>query len=193
MRAGPIAGLIVLAACGGSGREAAPAGPDSAAVAGARAAAGRLATGLMGRLVVALDSGGPTAAIGYCADSAQALTAALQTEGFVVRRVGTRIRNLGNGPDSLEAAVLARFAERLARGEPLPADTTLIETGPAGRTLRVLKPVLVAEPCLACHGDPATFAPVVSATLADRYPADRATGYRIGELRGAVSVRRPLR
>jgi hypothetical protein len=42
--------------------------------------------------------------------------------------------------------------------------------------------------CLACHGQVSSLDPAVRAVLAERYPADRATGYRAGDLRGAVSV-----
>lgn len=35
-------------------------------------------------------------------------------------------------------------------------------------------------------------ATAVTAALRERYPADRATGYRVGDLRGAFSVRVPL-
>ena len=58
--------------------------------------------------------------------------------------------------------------------------------------LQYLRPLLVQRACLACHGDPATFSPEVRAVLARRYPQDRATGYAVGDLRGAVSVRVPL-
>jgi hypothetical protein len=59
--------------------------------------------------------------------------------------------------------------------------------------LQYVRPLVVDGRCLACHGDPAGFDPEVRAVLARRYPDDRATGYAPGDLRGAISVRVPIR
>ncbi|MGE0552136.1 MAG: DUF3365 domain-containing protein [Gemmatimonadales bacterium] len=166
---------------------------DSVAIAAARQAAASLGGDLLGMLTRALQEGGPDRAIAFCADSAQARSARHQAEGVQVRRVGTRVRNPANAPDSVERAVLAAFAASLAGGTP-PGDTAFVATGADGAPeLRYLRPVLVAEPCLACHGDPAAMSSRVREVLASRYPADEAVGYQVGELRGAVSVRRPVR
>ncbi|HEX6104047.1 MAG TPA: DUF3365 domain-containing protein [Gemmatimonadales bacterium] len=162
---------------------------DSAELARARAAADQLGQDLMGLLTSELDRGGPEAAIAVCADSAQQRTARHSAEGTLVRRVGTRVRNPANRPDSVEAAVLRRFAEALAGGRT-PADTAFATVDADGsREVRFLRPIRVAKPCLACHGPPEGFAPGVRALLAERYPDDRAVGYEVGDLRGAVSVR----
>jgi hypothetical protein len=44
-------------------------------------------------------------------------------------------------------------------------------------------------PCLACHGSPKQFDVAVADLLREKYPDDRAVGYKVGDLRGAVSVR----
>jgi hypothetical protein len=46
--------------------------------------------------------------------------------------------------------------------------------------------------CLACHGAPETLAPSITEKLAADYPKDRATGYSVGQIRGAVTVKRLL-
>ncbi len=162
--------------------------PDSAATAEMRGAAGALAGRLMGELTTALARGGPDSAIAFCADSAQALTAAAQRAGLRVRRVGTRVRNPANQPDSGDRALLDHFAAERAAGRPLPVDTVVVVAGLNGAEVRFVKPILVAEGCLACHGDPAGMTAGVRQTLATRYPADAAVGYRVGDLRGAVVV-----
>jgi excinuclease UvrABC helicase subunit UvrB len=54
-----------------------------------------------------------------------------------------------------------------------------------------MKAIPTAEkPCLACHGK--TLAPQVAARLKELYPDDRATGYAAGEIRGAITLSRPL-
>lgn len=180
-------GLLLLA-CQPQGRAAAPPAIDSVRLGEARTAAAALGSDLMTMLTQELARGGPAAAIAVCADSAQVRTSRHQQAGIVVRRIGTRVRNPANTPDSLEAAVLAAFQAGLAAGR-LPADTTVLESLAGGHTrLRYLRPVRVQEPCLTCHG-PATGIPdSVRAILAQRYPNDQATGYALGELRGAVSV-----
>ncbi|WP_425609259.1 c-type heme family protein [Thalassobacterium sedimentorum] len=49
-------------------------------------------------------------------------------------------------------------------------------------------PILLQTGCLACHGDPASIAPEVTQKIAQLYPADTATGFAVGELRGAFRV-----
>ena len=63
----------------------------------------------------------------------------------------------------------------------------IVET--ADGALRLLRPIVVAAPCLTCHGAPANIDPEVRRLLAERYPNDQATGYRTGDFRGAVWVR----
>jgi hypothetical protein len=183
-------GLVVLTGCtGGSGRGAPS--PDSAAVVAARAAASALGVDLVGMLTRELEAGGPAAAIAVCADSAQVRTARHRAEGGYLRRVGTRVRNPANAPDSVERAVLDAFVAAKAAGRQ-PADTYFVAAGTDGRPyLHFMRPVLIGPPCLACHGDPAEMSPSVRAVIATRYPGDQATGYRLGEVRGAVSVRVP--
>lgn len=162
---------------------------DPAKLTEARATADALASGLMGELVRVLESGDTKAALAYCADSAQAFTARHQTERLSVRRVGTRLRNSHNSPNSIEESILSAFQSQLDSGTA-PRDTAFVATGPRGQQeLRYLRPILVAAPCLACHGDKQSMEPDLRALLADRYPEDQATGYASGELRGAISVR----
>lgn len=179
---------LMLLACQPPRRAATLPALDSVRLGEARTAATALGGDLMTMLTQQLARGGPAAAIAVCADSAQIRTSRYQRAGLAVRRVGTRVRNPANAPDSLEAAVLAAFQADLAAGR-LPADTTVLETLAGGHTrLRYLRPVRLQEPCLTCHG-PATAIPdSVRAILTQRYPEDQATGYAVGELRGAVSV-----
>ena len=61
-----------------------------------------------------------------------------------------------------------------------------------GEALRYLKPVVTSAMCLTCHGEKAKIPPAVQAILARDYPDDHATGFSVGDVRGAVSVRIPL-
>ena len=46
--------------------------------------------------------------------------------------------------------------------------------------------IVTQPPCLVCHGD--NIAEPVRQALREQYPADAATGFAVGELRGAVVV-----
>ena len=165
---------------------------DSGTILVARAAADSLGDELMGLLAAALERGGPSLAIQYCADSAQVRTLRHWRNGIYIRRVSERVRNVDDTPDAMERRLLERLAE-LHRAGALPPELVQVVRAPDGTSqLQYVRPLIVQPRCLVCHGDPATFEPEVRAVLAKRYPEDRATGYRAGELRGAVSVRVPL-
>src|SRR5690606_24606936 len=108
---------------------------------------------------------GAGGAIAFCADSAQARTAALASEGIVVRRVTMKPRNLANAPDAYEEALLLALANRHDAGT-LPADTAAYVGSGANRELRYLRPIRVQQQCLTCHGDPSGFPAEVRRTLA---------------------------
>ena len=161
--------------------------PSDPALARAHQAAAALTTELLGRLRKELEAGGPAKAIAVCSEVAPAIAARLSRDGLTVRRVGTRVRNPANAPDAFEAAVLARWQQAIGRGVAPQEEDAWVEADGV-RTLRVMRPVMTGKLCLACHGQVSGLDPAVRAALAERYPADRATGYREGDLRGAVSV-----
>ena len=55
-----------------------------------------------------------------------------------------------------------------------------------------LKPILVQAPCLSCHGPFEQIGPDVKQILQTKYPDDKATGYQLDDLRGAVSIKKTL-
>lgn len=166
---------------------------DSVSIAKAQSAANALGPDLAGMLQQAIRDGGPAAAVDVCADSAQARTARHATDGVSIRRVGTRLRNPANAPDTLEARLLAYLGEQKALGT-MPGELMEVSQTAAdgGWELRYLRPIVLQEFCVACHGNPDDFAPAVRSIIAERYPADSAVGYVAGDLRGAISVRVPL-
>ena len=61
---------------------------------------------------------------------------------------------------------------------------------PNGKFFRYIKALPVQPLCLACHGAEAQIDDAVKASLAQSYPHDRATGYALGQVRGAISIKR---
>lgn len=114
--------------------------------------------------------------------------------GWNIRRVSLKTRNAERGtPDEYEAKVLADFDRRAAAGEKgeTMESAEIVQT-PEGRLFRYMKALPVQEICMTCHGDPANFAPDLTARLKALYPADKATGYQLGQIRGALTVKRSL-
>ncbi len=153
---------------------------ERASVIGA-AAAKTLTESLGGQLKAAMADGGPVAAIGVCQQVALPLTAAAgnSVDGVTLRRVTLKPRNPANQPDATDAAVLEAM-----QAQPAPE----VAIRRVGETIRYYQPLAIAEVCLKCHGDPATFPKELAAILAEKYPHDAATGYALGDLRGAIRV-----
>jgi hypothetical protein len=137
---------------------------------------------------------GPAGALEQCSKIALGLAKQHEEEGWRVRRVSVKYRNPADAPDEYEARVLDEFAALKAKGE-LQVDTEHAEvvTEEGRRYLRYMKPIVLGSPvCLSCHGGPDDISPEVKAELQRLYPQDKSFGYRIADLRGAVSVKIPL-
>lgn len=159
----------------------------------AQAIAMRFQQTLGARLQAAMADGGPVNAVHVCRDEAPAIAARLSREsGWQVRRIGTRVRNPLTGvADAWEQTQLADFDRRLAAHAAPDALATYAELDePAGRYQRYMKAIVVAPLCLACHGQPDAQPPALRTALQTDYPYDAAVGYRLGELRGAFSLKR---
>lgn len=150
---------------------------------------------LGGAMKKEMKAGGPVAAVKVCSELAPQITAQISREkGWKVTRVGTKVRNPMLGlPDPWEQKVLTKFQDRAAKGEKFDkmAFAEIVEE-PNGKYFRFMKAIGVKGQCLACHGDPGGMKDEVKALLKERYPHDQAKGYKAGDLRGAVSIKRPM-
>jgi hypothetical protein len=136
-----------------------------------------------------MQEGGPTLAIESCATIAPTIADALAAEsGWKVRRVSLKTRNASRAdPDDWERAVLVQFDQRQAAGEP-PSTINFGET--RGEYYRYMQAQGVDPVCLVCHGEQLSVS--VKAMLDEYYPDEQATGYTLGQLRGAISLAKPL-
>lgn len=162
-------------------------------------AASEVAATLVNELGAAMKremaKGGPTQAVKVCADLAPEIAGRLSREqGWRVTRVGTRVRNpLLGMPDAWEQRILAEFAERGAKGEGFAGMIHgEVVTEPGGQYYRFMKSIVVQPQCLLCHGPHENIPEEIRNVLDKQYPFDAATGYKAGELRGAVSIKQPL-
>ncbi len=158
-----------------------------AALQRANAAATSFATTLRGRLSAAMAEGGAARAVEVCGAQAPALAQeAERVHGVRLGRASLRMRSAAEAPPWVRAWLEAQ-GERSAAGL---APRAWIE---GGSTARVLRPITVEPLCLTCHGEASSLDPALSAALRARYPFDRATGYRTGDLRGALWVEAAIR
>ncbi len=161
-------------------------------VADARKVALAVPPKLVSVLQAEIERAGAEGAVAVCKDQAPALArAASEQSGWSVRRVSLRNRNPKAVPDAWERAALEDFDRRAAAKEPparLERAEQTMENGQAVQ--RYMRALPTAELCLGCHGAPESLAPAVTARLKALYPDDHATGYRVGDIRGAITLRR---
>ncbi len=114
--------------------------------------------------------------------------------GGRVARVSLKTRNpLLGQPDAWEQQVLAEFDRRAAAGEKIESLEFSGSTNePRGRYFRYMKAIPVQLLCLTCHGKADNIPDQVRARLAMEYPHDRAIGYELGQVRGAVTIKQPI-
>jgi len=190
MRRLPLAVLLAVACCPALIQAGeAPVAPEW--IEQSRQLAQQLGSELKAELGRAINAGGPVAAVSVCKTRAPEIAARLSaTSGAIVGRTALRVRNPANAPDDLQRAVLEQFAGELASGKfegPLEAAFEINRGGQVER--RYMRAIPTEGLCLACHGP--VLAPDLAAVIERDYPADQATGFETGQLRGAFSVTWP--
>lgn len=145
----------------------------------------QFATALQSELKSAMKAGGPVAGIEVCNTQAPAITENSQQNGWQVSRTSLKWRNPNNAPDQWEQEQMRIFEKKLKAG----ADAkTLWAVYEDEKEIRVLKAIPTQGVCLACHGS--ELAPTIEEKLNVLYPDDKATGFNLGDLRGAFSLKR---
>lgn len=144
----------------------------------------------------AVQEQGPVAAISVCKEKAPQLLQELrQQTGWTIRRVSLKTRNAATGtPDTWEARQLTEFNSQGANGAMVQQLEVgeLVVNGDGRRQFRHMKALPVIAACQTCHGPADSLPRELKAALAKDYRHDRATGHTAGDIRGALSVTRPL-
>ncbi|MEI6414124.1 MAG: DUF3365 domain-containing protein [Pseudomonadota bacterium] len=146
-------------------------------------------TALKGELEAAMKSGGPVTAIAVCHTRAPQIAKDFtQSTGWTVGRTSLKLRHAKNQPDAWETQVLQQFESRRQAGEDLQTmEFSEVLTHGDKQEFRYMKAIPTAELCLGCHG--MEIKPEVQAALKQLYPEDHATGFKVGDLRGAFTLR----
>jgi len=136
-------------------------------------------------LTSALASGGPGDAIRVCHLSATTLAHRLgREEGIAAGRTAARLRTPSNAPKPWAAPIVKQYADAKAAS----VDGFAVDLGDK---VGVMRPVAHRAVCSPCHGVEEKLNPRVRDELKDRYPADHATGFKDGDLRGWIWVEVP--
>jgi Protein of unknown function (DUF3365) len=141
------------------------------------------------RIAEAIKTGGIKGAIGSCKSLAPELNSAVgDASNLEIARTALRLRNPDNAPDTWEMTNLESFLKQLnAGGDHKTMEIYDVLTTKEGQRLfRYMKPIVTGELCLGCHG--AAMPQEIKLEIARNYPEDKATGFNLGELRGAFTV-----
>ena len=156
----------------------------------ARLHAKALGGALKSRLQQAIQSGGLEAGVNECQVAAARIALALSQNGWEVGRTALKVRNPNNAADQWEREQLAWFSQLLTKAKqdnlapkrPLETYQYDSESG----KFRYMMAIEQGQVCMACHG--ANVAPSVKHAILEHYPNDQATGFELGDLRGAFTI-----
>ncbi|WCL49497.1 Tll0287-like domain-containing protein [Leptospira sp. GIMC2001] len=139
---------------------------------------------LQGELIKAVNERGAENSIEVCAKISPEIEAKIsKNKGFSMKRISDKNRNPLHAPDEFEAKILDEWKASLAKG-----DKPAVYTQRVGNEFRVLNPIMIDNPtCLQCHGNEKDIKPETLEKIQLNYPNDKAKGYKLGELRGAMS------
>lgn len=180
--------LLAAAFCGGA-VQAAPArdqGLDPALAVRSAELADRFQSRLQTELRAAIQQQGLAGAVTVCSQIAPAIAAEESAaSGARISRIAARNRNPAA---KVPRDVKARYAELAAAPLEAGRPASRIWTSGGGNTVTYLRAIpMMGQPCLSCHG--ADIDPQIAARIRTLYPADRATGFAPGDMRGALLIR----
>lgn len=139
---------------------------------------------LGGELKNQLQTFGTMGALNFCSQNALTLTEQVAKESKTsIKRLTTRNRNPVNKTNIKETTLLNKWEELVKNAQPLPSHEII---NVSDSMIMYYKPILINnEACLKCHGNvEGDLAKVIKAV----YPEDKATGYKMGDLRGMIAI-----
>lgn len=154
---------------------------------------GELGGAVRSKLLETVKNSGFAAAIPVCKEIAPAKAKEVSGKYKAsIRRVSLKNRNIGNTPDEYEASMLRNMEQDLAGGKLKEAYAEVVIAAGGKKNLRFMKPVVTEALCLNCHGTPDKLNPEAAKAIKELYPDDKATGYGLNQIRGAVTVIYPM-
>lgn len=102
--------------------------------------------------------------------------------GYTVKQTSLKLRNPNNVPDKFEMRVLSIFDVNKELKEYWAVDDTTRD-----KYFRYMYRLQIKEACLKCHGEKDK----IPQFIKENYKEDTATDYKLGDVRGAISVTAP--
>jgi len=139
---------------------------------------------LGGELKGIMQKDGPVEAVNFCSKNAISLTHEVsKAHGVKMKRVTLQQRNPLNRPTPEEIDIMNTWMAAMAKTQQPTAVLMEVATG-----FTYYKPLVINnDVCLICLGT-VDFTTPLGQALKASYPNDRATGYKMGDLRGMIVV-----
>ena len=144
---------------------------------------------LMSNVVQAIETRGVTGAVAFCNERAIPLTDSVsESTGCIIWRLSNRNRNPANALITAEDSLAFQKAEILMKDSL--ADKKHFVAREHG-AVYYYKAITIGMPaCLKCHGSKsADISPETLQVIDEKSPADKATGYHMGEIRGLWKIK----
>lgn len=190
--------LALIAGCSKVPETPTPLAPLSAEAQSAALQRGKAITAetfslLSSNLQATIKTSGVSNALPFCSLAASPLTAGMADKhGVTIRRVTHKARNPADKAGALEMVILRSFEAALATGNSPNPPPPLVTNFTASTASFFAPIVLNNELCLKCHGEPGKdITPENLAIIQRLYPQDEATGFKLGDLRGAWRIDMP--
>jgi len=141
---------------------------------------------LAGNLMKQMKLGGTKVAVPFCNAAAYPLTEKMAKKYDVsIKRTSHKIRNPKNNPNNEEKKIIELYLASLKKKEKLKP----VVQKESDNKVHFYAPIILNKKCLACHG---TVGKEVSkqtdSIIKSYYPNDKATGFKVGDLRGIWSI-----
>ena len=151
----------------------------------AEALSGKFAADLKKTLMAAVQSGGLSAGVQVCHSEAAKIAQSYSSNGWEIGRTSLKTRNHRNQPNAEQLHILQSFADKLAQGADI-SSLSQVSYNEDDKRYLYMKPIATQALCLACHGD--NIEPQLHSKIKALYPQDTATGFKLGDMRGAFTV-----
>ncbi|MCP4344101.1 MAG: DUF3365 domain-containing protein [Desulfobacterales bacterium] len=105
-----------------------------------------------------------------------------ENESLTLRQVSEKYRNPLNKPDDYESQILLKMKSDPEAWRNKASIKKFFKGNQS--FIRYIKPLYITESCMGCHGNPNLIPNIIK----EKYRDDKATGFKIGDIRGALSV-----
>lgn len=142
---------------------------------------------LSAALLSAIEKGGVPHALQFCNEKALPITDSMAMINNVkIKRISAKNRNPENVADMQQLQLMEQMQKQISAYGSTKDTVVLTVQG----ELAYYAPIVVAAPCLQCHGaENNDIKPENLALIKKHYPNDKATGYALGDLRGLWYLR----